>query len=70
MDNISSWRHISYMIPAPGGQHKMLLDEVSGYVVPGKLTGLMGESGAGKTTLFNVLAGRVDVGVVMGGEVS
>ena len=43
-----------------------MLQNVSGYCVPGTLTALMGESGAGKTTLLNVLAQRVDFGVITG----
>ena len=35
-----------------------LLNEVSGAFQPGILTALVGVSGAGKTTLMDVLAGR------------
>ena len=35
----------------------MLLDNVSGYCIPGTMTALMGESGAGKTTALNILGG-------------
>jgi ATP-binding cassette subfamily G (WHITE) protein 2 (SNQ2) len=48
MSDIFSWQNINYVVPVSGGEHKQLLDDVSGYVSPGKLTALMGESGAGK----------------------
>lgn len=59
------WKHVDYVIPYAGEQ-KMLLEDVSGYCVPGKLTALMGESGAGKTTLLNTLAQRIEMGTVTG----
>lgn len=83
MADIFSWQHINYTVPISGGQDRKLLEDISGYVIPGKLTALMGASGAGKveyvtdclvsadggkykTTLLNVLAQRVDVGIVSG----
>lgn len=63
--DLFTWQHLQYDVPIEGGM-KRLLDDVTGFVVPGKLTALMGESGAGKTTLLNVLAQRVGVGVVTG----
>ena len=48
MTNTFSWEGLSYTVPISGGSERRLLNDVSGYVVPGKLTALMGESGAGK----------------------
>ncbi|CAL9734683.1 protein Snq2p [Monosporozyma servazzii] len=58
------WRKVCFTIPYDGGQ-RQLLDNVSGYCLPGTLTALMGESGAGKTTLLNTLAQR-NVGIITG----
>ena len=41
-----------------------LLREVTGAFRPGVLTALMGVSGAGKTTLMDVLAGRKTGGYI------
>ena len=43
-----SWEGLNYKVPMGGGAERKLLNNISGYVVPGKLTALMGESGAGK----------------------
>lgn len=44
----------------------LLLKSVSGAFRPGVLTALMGVSGAGKTTLMDVLAGRKTGGYIEG----
>lgn len=44
--SIFTWQNVSYNIPFKGGQ-KQLLQDVQGYVKPGRLTALMGASGAG-----------------------
>ncbi|KAI0076391.1 pleiotropic drug resistance ABC transporter [Panus rudis PR-1116 ss-1] len=69
--DVFTWQHLNYTITLPDGETKQLLDDVSGFVAPGKLTALVGSSGAGKaifiqTTLLNVLAQRVTMGVVSG----
>lgn len=59
------WKNVNYVVKYEG-KDRTLLDNISGYCIPGSLTALMGESGAGKTTLLNTLAQRIDVGVVTG----
>ena len=48
------------------GDRLQLLQEVTGAFRPGVLTALMGVSGAGKTTLKDVLAGRKTGGYIEG----
>ena len=43
-----------------------LLHDITGALRPGVLTALMGVSGAGKTTLMDVLAGRKTSGTIEG----
>lgn len=50
-------------LPCPQGKGELqLLHNITGSFRPGVLTALMGVSGAGKTTLMDVLAGRKTVG--------
>ncbi|XP_077234885.1 ABC transporter G family member 39-like isoform X2 [Tasmannia lanceolata] len=66
--------HVNYYVDMPpemkkqgiGGTHLQLLRNVSGAFRPGVLTALVGSSGAGKTTLMDVLAGRKTKGIVEG----
>jgi ATP-binding cassette subfamily G (WHITE) protein 2 (SNQ2) len=47
MTNVFSWEHLSYTVNV-SGDTRQLLNDVTGYVAPGKLTALLGVSGAGK----------------------
>lgn len=60
-----TFENIDYFVHHEG-QEKQLLQSVSGYVKPGQLVALMGSSGAGKTTLMDVLAQRKDSGRIEG----
>ncbi|KAL9127279.1 MAG: hypothetical protein Q9217_003814 [Psora testacea] len=62
---IFHWLGVNYDIKIKGGGRR-ILDDVDGWIKPGTLTALMGATGAGKTSLLDVLASRVTMGVVSG----
>ncbi|KAG2885856.1 ABC transporter G family member 31 [Phytophthora cactorum] len=57
-----------YSVPDPTNTKETLdlLKGISGYAMPGTLTALMGSTGAGKTTLMDVIAGRKTEGTIKG----
>ncbi|XP_024544542.1 pleiotropic drug resistance protein 1 isoform X1 [Selaginella moellendorffii] len=69
-----SFHHVNYYVDLPSAmkqpdadtQRLQLLRDVSGSFRPGVLTALVGVSGAGKTTLMDVLAGRKTGGYIEG----
>jgi len=62
-----AFKDLSFTVGKIGsGQEKQLLRNINGFAKPGTLTALMGASGAGKTTLMDVLAGRKTQGLIEG----
>ncbi|CAH8363125.1 unnamed protein product [Eruca vesicaria subsp. sativa] len=69
-----TFENIIYSVDTPNEMKKrgikdeklVLLNGLSGAFRPGHLTALMGMSGAGKTTLMDVLAGRKNTGYIQG----
>ena len=64
-----AWRDIHYYVDVGGRKSKVtkhLLKGINGFSKPGTLTALMGSSGAGKTTLMDVIAGRKTMGKITG----
>lgn len=53
-----SWRSVNMTVDMKK-EKKIILDGISGSMKGGEVCALMGPSGAGKTSLLNVLAGRV-----------
>lgn len=77
-----TFRDLSYTVPAASvapskgngpeeenldvTNEKVILNGISGCFEPGKLTAVMGMSGAGKTSLLNIIAGKTRAGRVEG----
>uniref|UniRef100_A0A7S4ACS2 ABC transporter domain-containing protein n=1 Tax=Pseudo-nitzschia australis TaxID=44445 RepID=A0A7S4ACS2_9STRA len=62
-----SFENICYDVKASTGEEDIrLLHDVNGYFRAGRMCALMGESGAGKTTLMDVIALRKNSGTVSG----
>jgi ABC-type multidrug transport system ATPase subunit/ABC-type multidrug transport system permease subunit len=72
------WSNISYIVPASNdglwkkrnslgyNDDKVILDSISGRVLPGQMMAILGPSGAGKTTLVEILAGKHKSGTLTG----
>ncbi|GMF30482.1 unnamed protein product [Phytophthora lilii] len=63
-----AFKDLWYTVPDPANPNQTidLLKGISGYALPGTITALMGSTGAGKTTLMDVIAGRKTGGKVRG----
>lgn len=58
---VLEWSKVCYSVKVKDGR-KEIIKDVSGCLMPGKLTCILGPSGSGKTTLLNTLSGRVRPG--------
>ncbi|PYH91005.1 putative ABC multidrug transporter [Aspergillus ellipticus CBS 707.79] len=63
--NIFTWRNVVYELSIKG-EHRRLLDQVTGWVKPGSLTAVMSVSDTSRKTLIEILAQHTTVGVVTG----
>jgi len=63
-----AFKDLWYSVPLPHHKRETidLLKGINGYALPGTMTALMGSSGAGKTTLMDVIAGRKTGGTIRG----
>ncbi|ETN20088.1 hypothetical protein PPTG_03170 [Phytophthora nicotianae INRA-310] len=63
-----AFQDLWYSVPDPHNPKESLdlLKRINGFAVPGSITALMGSSGAGKTTLMDVIAGRKTGGKITG----
>ncbi|XP_042375083.1 ABC transporter G family member 12-like [Zingiber officinale] len=65
------WEDLTAALPnyGSGRPPKKLIQDLSGYAVPGRILAIMGPSGSGKSTLLDSLAGRLGNNVVLHGSV-
>ncbi|EGZ24657.1 pleiotropic drug resistance protein ABC superfamily [Phytophthora sojae] len=65
---VIAFQDLWYSVPDPHDPKESLtlLKGISGYAMPGSITALMGSTGAGKTTLMDVIAGRKTGGTIQG----
>ena len=53
-----AFKDICYMVKN-GNHQRVILNKISGFCPGGEVTAILGSSGAGKTSLLNIIAARV-----------
>ncbi|CUG00176.1 ABC transporter, putative [Bodo saltans] len=61
-----SWMDLCYEAQLKKGETKKILNGISGHVASGQMLAILGPSGAGKTTMLDILAQRQKGGIVTG----
>jgi ATP-binding cassette subfamily G (WHITE) protein 2 len=61
-----TWKDLSYEVQLPDKTMRKIINGVSGHVHHGQMLALLGPSGAGKTTMLDILAQRHKGGTVTG----
>jgi ABC-type multidrug transport system ATPase subunit/ABC-type multidrug transport system permease subunit len=59
-------KDLDYYVTLPSGEERQLLRKITAHFEPGQMIALMGATGAGKTTLMDVIAGRKTGGRIVG----
>ncbi|KAL4093021.1 hypothetical protein PRIC1_012010 [Phytophthora ramorum] len=59
-------KDLDYFVTLPSGEERQLLQKITAHFEPGRMVALMGATGAGKTTLMDVIAGRKTGGRIVG----
>ncbi|KAF1777689.1 P-loop containing nucleoside triphosphate hydrolase [Phytophthora cactorum] len=58
-------KDLDYYVTLPSGEERQLLRKITAHFEPGRMVALMGATGAGKTTLMDVIAGRKTGGRIL-----
>jgi ABC-type multidrug transport system fused ATPase/permease subunit len=53
------WENLNYEVTLKDGERKKILNNCTGYALPGQTLYIMGASGAGKTSLMNAISDRI-----------
>ncbi|EGZ06373.1 pleiotropic drug resistance protein ABC superfamily [Phytophthora sojae] len=59
-------KDLDYYVTLSSGEERQLLQKITAHFEPGRMVALMGATGAGKTTLMDVIAGRKTGGRIVG----